>query len=399
MSRPTPRTSPTSRARRRVGCILPAPPPMPSPPTRSPDSLHSTLLPYYHRPSSAAPSIRPSPPVPPEPRRPLGVDPRKRYCTDFGLTHRAAPRPPPLPMYHHDNESSAGSTPQSTYAETDSDASSWYQHLDLEFPQPPANPALRRMQSSPLFTPQETDAVRDFLRKRWGTQAMAMAPKPPTEQSPLSDYSWDADSPECDVDVAALELAGEQLIQASAAGARMDNNWLQETAYSVAPLRPARRVPVLRRAASMAAPTTPRLPDAPPPPLPTSVSAPPRSAALRFQDLPPPSLARAGRQKPHHRPNLSVPLMGLGLPAGTDPNANANAHAPLGPSFTHHRAARSQPNNVPRVAPRSFIDLMPEKIVQRESATRVHRDRVKRLLSRASSGFIGWGKALAGKKQ
>ncbi|KAJ7045419.1 hypothetical protein C8F04DRAFT_1388057 [Mycena alexandri] len=401
MSRSTPRTSPTSRARRRVGCILPAPPPMPSPPTRSPDSLHSTLLPYYHsRPASATPSIRPSPPVPPSPelRRPP-VDPRKsrRYCTDFGLAHRAAPRPPPLPMYRYDNASSAGSTPQSTYAETDSDASSWYQHLELEFPQPPASPALRRMQSSPLFTPQETDAVRDFLRKRWGTQAMAMAPKPPAEQSPLSDYSWDA---ECDVDAPAndiaLELAGEQLIQAPAAGTRRDNNWLQmssESAYSVAPLRPARQVPVLRRAASMAAPATPQLLDAPPPPLPTSVSAPPRGT-LRFQDLPPPSLARAGRQKPHHRPNLSVPLMGLGLPAGTD----AATNAPLGPSFTHHRAARSQPNNVPRVAPRSFIDLTPEKIVQRESTARVHRDRVKRLLSRASSGFIGWGKALAGKK-
>ncbi|KAJ7084295.1 hypothetical protein B0H15DRAFT_738555, partial [Mycena belliarum] len=96
------------------------------------------------------------------------VDPRKarRYCTDFGLgralpIHEVSLPPPPPLMYHHDNSSSAGSTPQATYAETASDASSFYQDIDLEFPQPPASPALRRMQSSPLFTPEETNAVRE----------------------------------------------------------------------------------------------------------------------------------------------------------------------------------------------------------------------------------------------
>ncbi|KAJ7497202.1 hypothetical protein FB451DRAFT_1210457 [Mycena latifolia] len=84
--------------------------------------------------------------------------------------------------------------------------------------------------------------------------------------------------------------------------------------------------------------------------------------------------------------------MGLGLPDA--------GHPALGPSFTH-RPALSQPSNFPRGRasnPKSFIDLTPEKAVQRESAARVHRDRVKRLLSRASSGIIGWSKGLTGKK-
>ncbi|KAJ6593809.1 hypothetical protein B0H19DRAFT_1056268 [Mycena capillaripes] len=397
----TPRSSPASRARRRVACILPAQ--VPSSrliPTRSPDSHKSTLLPYYHTSPTFEPlSIRPglSPPVAPSPELRLPpVDPRKsrRYCTDFGFARSrpAEPLPPPPPMYHHDNSSSAGSTPQATYAETDSDASSFYHQLDLEFPQPPASPALRRMQSSPLFTPEETNAVREFLRKRWGTHVKAL--QPPAEQEPLSDFSWDAESPGCGTDTAThdLELVGEQLVQATPTTHR--DSWLQMTpdnVSSITPLRPRRSRPppirVLRRAASMSDPPTPQLLDAPlpPPPIP--------ARALRFQAapaLPTPSLASAGRQKPHHRPNLSVPLMGLGFP---DP-------APLGPSFTHHRPARSQPVNVPQANsddPRSFIDLTPEKL-QRESTARVHRERVKRLLSRASSGFIGWGKALAGKK-
>ncbi|KAJ7680231.1 hypothetical protein DFH06DRAFT_1290167 [Mycena polygramma] len=400
MSRTTPRSSPASRARRRLACILPAH--LPSPRLRSPESRKSTLLPYYHpSPALDVLSIRPSssPPVVPflEPRLPP-VDPRRsrRYCTDFGFarTHPVDPLPPPPPMYHLDNSSSAGSTPQATYAETDSDASSFYHHLDLEFPRPPVSPALRRMQSSPLFTPEETDAVREFLRKRWGTHVKARPP--PTEPEPFADFSWDAESPESGIDTAShdLELVGEQLVQSTPAMRR--ESWLQMTpdlsVPSVAPLCPRRSHPpsvrLLRRATSMAAPPSPQVLGTPPPP------PPPPVRALRFQDAPAattPSLASAGRQKPHHRPNLSVPLMGLGLPEA----------APLGPSFTHHRTARSQPVNIPCASagdPRSFIDLTPEKLAQRESTTRVHRERIKRLLSRASSGFIGWGKTLAGKR-
>jgi hypothetical protein len=343
------------------------------------------------------------------------VDPRKsrRYCTDFGFARIHEDPLPPLPpfMYHHDNSSSAGSTPQATYAETESDASSFYQDIDLEFPQPPASPALRRMQSSPLFTPEETNVVREFLRKRWGTHAKACPrPVPPftrISEQELSDFSWDAESPECGSESSpdtrkvtnppldlALEMQGEALIQA---GESRRESWLQlgGDVYNVTPLCPRRSglppVRVLRRAASMASPPTPKLEDVPPLPLRT----------LRFQEGPsgnvadncppfPPSLARAGRQKPRHRPHLSVPLMGLGFPDAERPV--------LGPSFTH-RSAQSQPTNFPRTAnPKSFIDLTPEKIVQRESTARVHRDRVKKLISRASSGIIGWSKGLTGKK-
>ncbi|KAJ7096416.1 hypothetical protein C8R44DRAFT_377597 [Mycena epipterygia] len=428
------RISPSSRARRRIVCILPpAPASVPSDlrPTRSrSESEKSTLLPYY-RDGSDAPSIRyqcnPTPELSPELRRPP-VDPRKsrRYCTDFGfgrtlpIYEDPLPLPPPF-MYHHDNSSSAGSTPQATYAETESDASSFYQDLDLEFPQPPASPALRRMQSSPLFTPDETNAVREFLRKRWGTvkasQDVRSSPAVTARisEQELSDFSWDAESPECGVEAGPdtrkctnapvdidLELQGEALIQA---GASRRYSWLQldDNVYNVPHLCPKRSaIPplptarVLRRAASMASPTTAELQNAQPPP----------QRSLRFQENPsgdvkatpgsrqpyPPSLASAGRQKPHHRPNLSVPLMGLGLP-NADPNA-------LGPSF-RHRPALSQPTNFHRARadnPKSFIDLTPEKIAQRESSARVHRDRVKKLLSRASSGIIGWSKGLTGKK-
>ncbi|KAJ7703295.1 hypothetical protein B0H17DRAFT_1042637 [Mycena rosella] len=316
-------------------------------------------------------------------------------------------------MYHHDNSSSAGSTPQATYAETESDASSFYEDIDLEFPQPPVSPALRRMQSSPLFTPEETNAVREFLRKRWGTHVKARPGPPPVStrtrgyEQELSDFSWDVESPECGVETGpdagkgtdapsdlALELQGEALIQARASRRQ---SWLQlddNKACSIPPLCPRRSAPaparVLRRVASMSSPPTPQMEDAPPLP----------ERSLRFQEnlsgnaqsLYPPSLASAGRQKPHHRPNRSVPLMGLGLPDAGGPL--------LAPSFTH-RPALSQPTNFSRARagnPKSFIDLTPEKVVQRESTARVHRDRVKRLLSRASSGIIEWSKGLTGKK-
>ncbi|KAJ7262270.1 hypothetical protein B0H12DRAFT_1271342 [Mycena haematopus] len=385
VSRPTPRTSPASRARRRVVCILP-PPTVRLLPARSPDSHKSTLLPYYHTsPALAAPPIRPRSPPPPAPVAPSAdlrlppVDPRKarRYCTDFGFARNRPAQPlPPLPPMH-DTSSSAASTPQATYAETDSDASSFSQPLDLEFPQPPASPPLRRMQSSPLFTPEETDAVREFLRKRWGTRNNKFL-----QRSPLSDYSWDAQYPDT------LELAGEQLLQPPPAPSDAP---LALSSRRLSSQRPPPNTRVIRRATSMADPPTPLLlietMPPPPPPLP--------ARSLRFQDAPLPSLASAGRQKPSHRANLSVPLMGLGIPDVARP-ALGTAFAPTAHPHPHHRSTRSQPD-MTRVAggPRSFIDLTPEQAVQRGSSA---HGRVKRLLSRASSGFIGWGRALAGKK-
>lgn len=135
------------------------------------------------------------------------VDPRKtrRYCTDFGLgqVEPAISSPPflvadpsQLPSHHHlqiqtslttfaDDDGSvtscAGSTPLATYSHTgtddDSDSDySEYQDIEFEFPEPPSiKPALRRMQSSPMFTAEETSAVREFLKKRWGAKIKANA--------------------------------------------------------------------------------------------------------------------------------------------------------------------------------------------------------------------------------
>ncbi|KAJ6609826.1 hypothetical protein B0H10DRAFT_2294655 [Mycena sp. CBHHK59/15] len=375
----------------------------------------STLLPYYHssggtEEGSIRPECSPAPVEPPSELRLPPVDPRRsrRYCTDFGFGRRIPvhedppPPPPPLMLYQHDDSSSARSTPLATYAETDSDVSSFYEDLDLEFPQPPASPALRRMQSSPLFTLEETNAVREFLRKRWGVRVSprkaprnthgSVAIATETEHPPqeLSDFSWDAESPECGVEAGPniarnigelncpmnldLELQGEALIHR--AGASRRQSWLQldETVPAVPPLRPKRSGPpplssahVLRRAASMASPPTPQYNN--------NVPVLPVTRSLRFLTEQPTSKA----------------AMGLGF---TEVERNA-----LTPSFAQ-RPALSQPSNLPRAThnPKSFIDLTPEQAVRRESTTRVHRERVKRLLSRASSGFIGWGRSLTGKK-
>ncbi|KAJ7209492.1 hypothetical protein GGX14DRAFT_630352 [Mycena pura] len=391
----TPRTSPASRARRRAVCVFPSRPvpPIELIPTCLPDS---TLLPYCHSgPTSDTSSIRSSP-VPSPEVRPL----RSRHTDP-----RPIPGPPPL-VHPQGNVNSAASTPQATFAETDSDASSFYH--DLEFPQPPGSPAIRRMQSAPLFTSEETDAVREFLRRRWGAHLKARSPAPTQaqEQEPLSDFSWDSESPDCGADVAVshdfeqLELAGEALLQAVPAASiprtSHRESWLQMTddTHDVRPLglkRSARQPErILRRVTSLAAPLTPLLHDTHPPlPLPPF---------LRFQEVPPPSsLESAGRQRPHHRPNLSMPLTGMGFSM-----LDGAARSTLGPSFTH-RPACSQPANIPPCAmlagnPRSFIDLTPERQVSREATSRVHRERVKRILSRAKSSFIEWSKGLTGKK-
>ncbi|KAF7298259.1 hypothetical protein HMN09_01048100 [Mycena chlorophos] len=331
-----------ARSRRHAVCIFPSRPVVAAPVRKS------TLLPYYHSPNSS-PSIN-SPPAPVVPR-PTG------------------PLPVP-PMYHHDNTSSPGSTPQATFAETDSEVSSLYDYND--FPTPPVaiTPAIRRMQSSPLFTPEETDAVRDFLRRRWGAKSTLPVTPPLHQPQQYADFSWYAETPDCNSESAEME----QLAQVGEA-------LLEEAAPKPHP-GPLR---VLRRATSMA-PLSPIL-EAPPtaPPL-------PQSRTLRFQNIPQPSLASAGRKLPQrHRANLSMPV------TPRDPQ-----HLALGPSFTH-RTMHSQPiNKLPSVSdpdPRSFIDLSPDRN-GRHSTQAMPRERakVKRLLVRAKSTLIEWSKGLAGKK-
>jgi len=162
------------------------------------------------------------------------IDPRRsrRYCTDFGLGPDCGSLkeyfwPPPfllqasLSSSNRDGASitSGGSTPLATYAGTDSDTSSLYQDIESEFPNPPSShPALRRMQSSPLFTLEQTSAVREFLRKRWSTKVktkgdhsnMGVPPLVSPTMSPIldgdhekwtgrgrRDFSWEAESPIC----------------------------------------------------------------------------------------------------------------------------------------------------------------------------------------------------------
>jgi len=117
------------------------------------------------------------------------------------------------------------------------------------------------------------------------------------------------------------------------------------------------------------------------------------------RQLPPhvPSLASAGRQKPTHRSHLSVPLTGLGI---TNVNtSNSGAPKGLGTPF-HHRSTQSQP--VARLVsqqeslPKSFINITPEQEARHPSAFRVRKDRLKKMFARASS-IIGWNKSFGRK--
>ncbi|KAF8070218.1 hypothetical protein FPV67DRAFT_1668096 [Lyophyllum atratum] len=113
--------------------------------------------------------------------------------------------------------------------------------------------------------------------------------------------------------------------------------------------------------------------------------------------LSPPSLASAGRQKPTHRSHASAPRAGLGL-------ADVDTLSPISPRGLgapfNHRTTRSQPAvRVPpqhqeQPMPKSFIDITPEQEIRHEAS----RTRMRKLLARASIGFIGWGKSLTKKK-
>lgn len=117
-------------------------------------------------------------------RRTPPIDPRKarRHCTDFGIARTSSAevlsRPPLRVQDSYD--SSVWSTPLGTYTATESDSSS-FRDLQYDFPQPPPiSPVLRHMKSSPLFTVEDTTALRDLYAERRST--MALPYRVPTSQ-------------------------------------------------------------------------------------------------------------------------------------------------------------------------------------------------------------------------
>ncbi|KAG5643592.1 hypothetical protein DXG03_000600 [Asterophora parasitica] len=406
----------------------------------------------------------------PHPRRDPPVDPRKarRYGTDFGLGRdglplsivvRSSPSPPPVP-----DNSSLASTPMALYteAETDSDTSSVDHVLDLSFPQPPPidesdSLRLRRMHSSPMFSSQETDAVKQFLRKRWGAvQASASKGSPTPYDQWAASFSKDSsldlsfngdldlssssqgrfreDPPLTSPLVRDRKLSTPTTFPASSRRGN-DVSWKRATTTPT-PIRDRDLGFGSETASTSSGPRKETNAPAPKSALKTPVSKPnqqstrlppevveplgrldismeklkahdphaDRAAAVPWEyqstlskpliPISPPSLASAGRQKPSHRSHSSVPLTGLGLS-----NVNDTRPKPprsLGTPFNHCSTFRvvSKSSRQEPPIPKSFIDITPEREIQRGSS----KKRMRKLLARASVGVIGWGKGLGRKK-
>ncbi|KAF5385886.1 hypothetical protein D9615_002472 [Tricholomella constricta] len=407
------------------------------------------------------------------------VDPRKtrRYCTDFGLGRDEStpsmltPPSPSLPVY---DNSSLASTPLAMYTETetDSDTSSADHTLEFSFPQPPLideseSLRLRRMHSSPMFSSQETDAVKDFLRKRWGAVQVSMSkglPTPYDQWAGVGDFFKDSSQNMDHEGEFNFSLINRVTTESSPQGSRenpqsltssltRDRKLSTPTAFPTssklendASWKRATTAPTLTRdrefqsegtSLSHTRPSysawketnTAATPSQRSVQLPFEVSKPldrldisieklkahdprahqiNRAAAVPWEyqsaskpqpSLPisPPSLASAGRQKPTHRSNISVPLAGLGL-ADVN-NIRTGSPKSLGAPFNHrstrsHAVIRVPTNLNQEPMPKSFIDITPEQDNQRGTSG----IRMRKLLARASVGVLEWGKGLVGKK-
>ena len=393
---------------------------------------------------------------PPELRRPP-IDPRKarRHCTDFGLGRDAAPAlPQPSPSPPAPDHSSLTSTPLTIYTETepDSDSSS---NLEFSFPQPPplnGSMRLRRMHSSPLFTADDTNAVKYLLKKRYGAALASAGGFSPVASDHLEgsqDILKDLleEQSVMDLRMPSLDHISRQLF---------DGNDLPEPDHLSPPSPITPESDISTSFSSTISTGTVSRPlaqgpgeghpfskshklstlddfDAPPTdyssasPVSQSLDRlhhsmkrlrttydPHNHAAIvpweyQFQPKtrhvptplqPPPhapSLASAGRQKPTHRSHLSVPLTGLGITNVNTPNSGAPRG--LGTPF-HHRSTQSQP--VARLVsqqdslPKSFINITPEQEARYPSAFKVRKDRLKKMFARASS-IIGWNKSFGRK--
>ena len=396
-------------------------------------------------------------------RRPP-IDPRKarRHCTDFGLGRDVPPAlPAPSPSPPVPDHSSLTSTPLTIYTETeaDSDTSS---NLEFSFPQPPplnGSMRLRRMHSSPLFTADDTNAVKYLLKKRYGAGLASAGGFSPAESDHLEgseDILKDLleEQSVMDLRMPSLDHISKQLFagndtsepehlpppspitpesdistsfSSSISTGTVSKASAQEPGEDHIFLKPYKlstpdkvdtpsadypsALPVTeitqsldRLHHSMKKLRTAYDPQSHAAVVPWEYQLQPRTRYGSMPvptplQLPPhvPSLASAGRQKPTHRSHLSVPLTGLGI---TNVNtSNSCASKGLGAPF-HHRSTQSQP--VARLLsqqeslPKSFINITPEQEARHLSAFRVRKDRLKKMFARASS-IIGWNKSFGRK--
>ncbi|KAG5637993.1 hypothetical protein H0H81_002354 [Sphagnurus paluster] len=397
------------------------------------------------------------------------VDPRRarRYCSDFGLGREelkppAMARSSPSPMVS--DNSSMASTPLAIFTGTDSDSdSSSVDHtIEFSFPRPPSiddSFRLRRMHSSPMFSSEETDAVKKFLRKRWG--AVGQKSEMTTGQwdgsaniSNESSLKLDYELSATTVPFAGITSSGKRIESlphgahtprernvspptAMTSPSMTEKEWKRATTTPItrdtekrtrvaSHSRSTYSIKQVQGSASKIATCGQQFLRFPPEALEPldrldismeklkghnpQLNLIDRAAAVPWEyqlqsklqpPLPPismPSLTSAGRRRPTptHHSHLSVPLAGLGLTNVNDLPPSSESHQSLGVPF-NHRSTRSQP--IVRFP--AHYEPMPKSFIDITPEQDVHRGsrmRMRKLLVQASVGVLGWGKGLARKK-
>ncbi|KAK7472645.1 hypothetical protein VKT23_000758 [Stygiomarasmius scandens] len=393
---------------------FPGPPSEPIPPLPSPDSACSKPLVHH---SSSMVHLASE----------IG-DPRKarRQCTDFGF------RRPSIPCSVSDSPSdcslaTSSATPPGTFTSSDSDASS-IEDLQYDFPQPPPiSPVLRRMKSSPLFTLDDTDPHTN--RKRWGAMVIRKD-EGPTSQLYKSHGVADSLS-DLDIDMSvSSHFDTSRHGKIDRLSKELDLEDEGESLIMQAP-RQFRHPPIASPLSSVIATSSSclshnvrslTLKDDDPsshsrPAKPRRIS---KMRSLKFSPESTESLERleVTMEKPRQPKslfrgrsismNFLVPHPSSNLPRphcsqqalSVRPQAtNRDKDTPSGlatpflrrqthaaPPSSNHRAHALSSSGM-----RSFIDITPDQEVRRGSI--IHKDRMKKLLARASSVF-DWGKAL-----
>ncbi|ESK82416.1 hypothetical protein Moror_12161 [Moniliophthora roreri MCA 2997] len=353
--------------------------------------------------SSSMVDLRPrSPPI--DPRR------ARRQCTDFGISSSSiAPPPPPLPLSPlPPNQLAAPSfTPTSTLSSDSEYLQDLKLDVDLDFPEPPPiSPILRKMKSSPLFTLEDA-AIRstgDLLRVRRVVGVGGLDER--DWKKPFATATTDEESTLDMDDLGISPLSGENCaVVDHEDGLRRDGGRGHRKFPSTSTMY---TTSVSSTMSSSAYPHPPPVP-LPPPPVENvnAKSSPRKMRSLRFSpgcdDKPSRRSITRGRSVSmdfhasrrtglffpsplHSQPNPSQGSRQYVLPC---PRPQATLETP----FSHRPTMRSLSTGViyrsnKEEGLRSFIDISPEPEKLKG------KDKVKRLIKRASMVFSKGGKGL-----
>ncbi|KAK7051237.1 hypothetical protein VNI00_004737 [Paramarasmius palmivorus] len=339
------------------------------------------------------------------------VDPRRarRHCTDFGI-RATAPPPPPLPLTSIPSNAVAVVAPSLTPTSTLSNDSEYLQNLeldmDLDFPEPPPiSPILRRMKSSPLFTLEDAAArsTGDLLRlrraigargldndKHWKNPFASAA----SDEESIMDLDDLGVSPLSDESCAVVVPDEELRIRQRIHGHRKFPSTSTYTSISAS------------SASSSAHPPQPPPPiPLPPTPVESSTTSSPRKMrSLRFspgcEDKPIRSIVRGRSVSMDFHAQKTYPALffsGQSQQTKQEPRQYVSPRPRPQPTletpFLHRPILRSSSSVVPRGHGgeefKSFIDISPEP-----EKLKGGKDKVKKLIKRASMVFMKSGKGL-----